>query len=132
MSEIAFCKENTRRACLAIGVLAILIATPVLAGGFKTLMKAMKTTHQQAKALTSGVFSTQAAMAVLGAYSDQTREAVAQMSNSAEGQDMKKRFAAIDILIHKAQSTPSLDKAGFASVTAQIDAQCKSCHDAYN
>jgi len=125
---------NASRAHKSIlwGATLVILTTPALAIGFKSLMKEMKTTHQQARALAAGPFSTQAAMIILKTYNDEFTQAMGQMSNSAEGQDMKKRFTAMLTILNTTQSASALDKTTFTKAATQIESQCKSCHDAYN
>ncbi|GEM_PF-3024040 len=132
MRTLNFLKSLMARQYILLGVTLVILSTPALAIGFKSLMKDMKATHQQANMLVAGSFSSQAAMTILKAYSDETAQAIGQMSNSAEGQDMKKRFTTILDIIGKTQSAPALDKITFAKAATQIETQCKSCHDAYN
>ena len=132
MNKSIFLKSCMQRNYILFGVALILLSTPALAMGFKSLMKDMKATHQHAKDLVTGEYSAQAAMVVLKAYSDETTQAIGQMSTSAEGQDMKKRFTAMLVVLSKAQSGGQLDKSSFTTVAIQVGSQCISCHDVYN
>ena len=132
MRTLNFLKSLMARKHIGLGAPLVVLSTPALAIGFKSLMKDMKATHQQAKALAAGPFSTQAALTVLKSYNDEITQAMGQMSNSAEGQDMKKRFTTMLAVLNKTQSAPALDKITFTNAATQIESQCKSCHDAYN
>ena len=128
MFRSAAIPNRARKILISIGILGLL-AGPAYAS-LKGLMDDMKATHKQAKAIAGSGFSPAEASKILKDYAAQANLGSKQVSTSAEGQDMKKRFIALAMLADKSASAP-LSKAGFAATLNEIDTQCRSCHDYY-